>query len=155
MADLEDGLAHLLTEVVDAESGYREGVELARTPDMVAVFELLRSTHAAHIRKMEDLMRARGMVVDDSTSALAMVHKTILNIRSIFSGLDENIVPGLIDGERRIMRSYDGVIAKADEGARQLLVGQRATLEQRVADLARFKETGVPPGDAVSTTGQA
>ncbi|MDT8855743.1 PA2169 family four-helix-bundle protein [Paracoccaceae bacterium Fryx2] len=144
MADIEDDMAKLLTQVVDAEDGYREGAELAKTPDMKAMFETLRSTHADHIIGLKAEMRALGLAADDDTSALAVVHKAILNIRSVFSGLDHDVVPGLIDGERRIIESYDDLIARVGAGQtlRQVLESQRNALNERIANLQAFGQAG-------------
>ena len=151
MTDIDDGMAKLLTQLVDAEAGYREGIQLAELPVMVATLESLRGTHANHIRRLEELMRARGMKVDDSTSAMSVVHRAILNIRSVLSGLDENIVPGLIDGEQRIVKAYDDLIPMVDDTTSQVLQTQRGTLNERIAELEAFKMTGTPLPIVVSS----
>jgi len=54
-----------------------------------------------------------GETPDESGSFLSLVHKTIFKVRSVITGLDESVLPGLIDGETRISDSYEDVLAKA------------------------------------------
>ena len=80
------------------------------------------------------------MQTGDAGSALALVHKAILNIRSLLSGLDERILPGLIDGEQRLVEAYDTAVAAAgDADLRTLLQAQRATLVQRIGELSGLR----------------
>ena len=133
-------LQRLLSRLTDALDGYREGADLAEAPMMVTLMSYLYSTHLQHLRQLTDALQARGIATDEAGSALVMVHKAVLNIRALLSGLDERILPGLIDGEERLIDAYDaGVAAAGDAELRTLLQAQRATLVRRIAELAGLR----------------
>lgn len=130
-------LQTLLSRLTDALEGYREGADLAESPMMVTLMSYLYSTHLQHVEQLTDAMDERGIDTGGAGSAMALVHKAILNIRSILSGLDERILPGLIDGEQRLVEAYDEAIAGAgDEELRTQLQAQRATLVERIGELS-------------------
>ena len=43
---------------------------------------------------------------------MTAVHKTIMDVRSMFDGLDESVLPGLIDGEKRNVAKYDAALSR-------------------------------------------
>jgi hypothetical protein len=61
----------------------------------------------------------------------------VISIRSLFSGVNESMLPGLIDGEQRIIGYYDEALAAApvDGPERALLMHQRTALEAKIAEL--------------------
>jgi hypothetical protein len=40
-------------------------------------------------------------IPDENGFFMSVVHKTIIDVRSLFNGLDDSVLPGLIDGEKR------------------------------------------------------
>ena len=55
-----------------------------------------------------------------------------MGIRSLFGGLDESVLPGLIDGEKRNLTSYNEALVSAETGSVGLLTAQRAQLQQKI-----------------------
>ena len=66
---------------------------------------------------------------------MSVIHRTIINLRSLFNALDDSVVPGLIDGEKRNVEKYDKALsAGAFPGPiGQLLTGQRNRIQERIA----------------------
>lgn len=46
----------------------------------------------------------------DEGSFMTIVHKNIMDVRSLFNGLDESVLPGPIDGEKRNISKYDDAL---------------------------------------------
>jgi uncharacterized protein (TIGR02284 family) len=147
METLESGLRGLLTRLADAQEGYLEGAQLADKPAVATLMKTLADTHGAHLHELTEAMARRGMDAGDPGSAMALVHKTILNLRALLSGLDEKVIPGIVDGERRIVGAYDEVIVRAgasDESLLARLTTQRATVARCVTDLERMEPSIQP-----------
>lgn len=69
---------------------------------------LLRDMIALHDGNVDEPRRelaAAGEMPDDEGSFMAVVRATIMDMRSLFNGLYESVLPGLIDGENPISRS--------------------------------------------------
>ena len=58
-----------------------------------------------------------------------------MDVRSLFNGLDESVLPGLIDGEKRNVSKYDAALkgAKISADITALLNAQRGKIAQKIA----------------------
>jgi hypothetical protein len=94
----------------------------------------LHQTHADELAR--ELNRANE-IPDDAGSFMTLVHKTIMDVRSLFNGLDQSVLPGLIDGEIRNVSKYDDALAsaKAPANIANLLKTQRDRLLQMISDM--------------------
>lgn len=134
-----DALKSLHTLLLDAQDGYSVGCRLAGTPEMQALFADFRDLHADHAAVLETALQARGDAAGDG-SLMAVIHKAVLTIRAAVTGLEEDALPAIRDGEKRHVEAYDETIAAlaGDTALRETLIRQRAVLANRVADLARL-----------------
>ena len=91
----------------------------------------MRNRHEA---ELAEHLTALGEEVDDDGSFMSTVHRTVISVRSVLTGLDESILPGLIDGEERILENYDDALEVAPQGSpeHQTLRTQRAALERKI-----------------------
>lgn len=144
MTDPDKALSTLCTRLIDAREGYAEGIELADKPEMVVLFRELRDLHGDHARALEGAMAAEGFPTDTDGSFMANVHKAVLTIRSALTGLEENVIPSIRDGEKRILAAYDDAITALPVGSalsglvesqRETLAGRIAMLDYRSADV--------------------
>jgi hypothetical protein len=137
MMGIPDDLETLYTRLIDARAGHDEGVTLADRPEIVDLFTGLRDLHDRHARALAPLLARHGIDVEDDESLLALVHKTVLRVRALVTGLDENLLAGIIDGEERIADLYDDVLSDlpGDDPLHALLSQQRAELGVRIAAL--------------------
>jgi uncharacterized protein (TIGR02284 family) len=141
MSDLEGHLRQMLGRLGAVRDGYRDGADLARTPMMATLMSALCATHMTHLHELRRAMRARGWEPGQAASAMGLVHKAVLNVRAMVTGLDERAIPGVIYGEARILRAYDDLLAlNPDAGLRALLERQRATLSSCVAELDSLED---------------
>ncbi len=71
---------------------------------------------------------------------MSTVHETIMDVRALFSGLDESVLPGLIDGERRNVTKYDDAIKEPmPQHERAILEQQRANLQAKISKMVAMK----------------
>ena len=64
-----------------------------------------------------------------------------MDVRSLFGGLDDSVVPGLIDGEKRNVAAYDDAINGAAQptSIESLIGDQRAELVKKIAEMEAIK----------------
>ena len=83
------------------------------------------------------LLLKAGAALDDDGSFMSTVHRTIISFQSMLTDLDETVLPGFIDGEKRIVGYYDEAISTAPEPDREVLLRQRADLSDRIEEMER------------------
>lgn len=134
-----DHLKALHTSAIDARNGYREALKNtegkeAESKAMTELFRDMIALHDSHAGELARELTRRSELADDGGSFMTTVHKTIMDVRSMFDGLDESVLPGLIDGEKRNVGKYD-VPLKAPEApanVASLLTRQRDSLARKI-----------------------
>jgi uncharacterized protein (TIGR02284 family) len=140
-----DELKKLHTAAIDARNGYEEALEDAKGRGLTGLFREMIELHARNAVELEEALDEAGLDVAQHGSLLGVVHKTIMSVRSLFGGLDESVLPGLIDGEERNLKRYDDALAVAGDGGgslRTLLVTQRDRIAAKVAAMKDEREQG-------------
>jgi uncharacterized protein (TIGR02284 family) len=134
-----DDLKTLHTSAVDARNGYREAFKEAEGKGMSPLFAEMIEVHDGHASQLAGLLAKAGEQAG-SGSFMSTVHETIMDVRALFSGLDESVLPGLIDGERRNIAKYDDAINESLPGPeRETIERQRAELEAKVSKMESMK----------------
>jgi hypothetical protein len=105
---------------------------------------LFREMIALHTQNADELATAlsrAGAPVDDSASFMSTVHRTVISIRSLFGGLGQSVLPGLIDGESRNVSHYDRALAATTvtPATRSLLTTQRNRLTAAITKMQAEK----------------
>jgi uncharacterized protein (TIGR02284 family) len=118
-------LQTLHTAAIDAMNGYEEALKQADGHALTDLFEEMSRLHRGHAEQLTDEMRLAGESAGEDGSIMSTVHGVIMDIRSMFGGLDASVLPGLIDGEKRNIAKYDEVLSAGD------LEGPVATLITR------------------------
>ena len=135
-----DGLKTLHTSAIDARNGYREALKEAQGKGMSPLFADMIALHEGHASKLADLLAGAGEEAESGGSLMSTVHETIMDVRALFSGLDESVLPGLIDGERRNIAQYDEAISEAPpRPERAVLEQQRAELQAKISAMEAMK----------------
>jgi uncharacterized protein (TIGR02284 family) len=139
--DMIDELKKLHTNAVDARKGYEEALADAEGRGMTPLFKRMIALHSSNASELGSQLQASGEMPDQDGSFLAHVHRTILSIRGLFGGLDESVLPGLLDGEERNASCYDDAMKMADAPAdlRTLLTRQRGRIETEIAAMKDVK----------------
>ena len=140
-----DHLKTLHTAAIDARNGYQEALDDAEGQDkerrMTPLFRDMVALHQRHASALHDALAKAGETPDDSGSFMSTVHKTIMDVRSLFGGLDDSVLPGLIDGEKRNVAKYDEAINGAPPPTSiDIMIGeQRGDLARKIAEMEAMK----------------
>ena len=119
-------LESLHTAAIDARNGYREALEEAAGHGLSGLFETMATLHARNAMELNAELARRGVEAKESGSLITLVNMAIIDIRSLFGGLNESILPGLIDGETRILAKYDAALA-----SQELTLSERETVQRQ------------------------
>lgn len=130
-----DHLKSLRTAAIDARNGYQEALEDAEGKGMTPLFRDMIALHEGHAAALARELTKAGEKADDSGSFMSAVHRAIMDVRSLFNGLDAGVLPGLIDGEQRNAAKYDKALtdARPSQDIATLLTGQRAAIVEKIA----------------------
>ena len=133
--DVLEQLKSLHTQAVDAEHGYQAALDDAKGRGETPLFREMIALHQSNAAELSTYLVRAGAPVNDDGSFMGVVHRTIMNIRSVFNGLDESVLPGLIDGEERNRSGYDESLEMANlpEEVRSLLAKQRDSIDAAIA----------------------
>ncbi len=135
MADHIEHMKSLHTTVVDARNGYEEALKDAEGKGLSPLFREMINLHKNHADALAaDLVR-HGAKVDDKGSFLSTIHRAVINIRALFGGLDESILPGLIDGEERVVTYYDEALRDCPPSETSVLEGQRSAQRAKILEM--------------------
>jgi uncharacterized protein (TIGR02284 family) len=105
-----DQLKSLHTAAIDARNGYTEALDNAKGKGLSPLFDDMIVMHSQNADELASELRRLGEKADESGSFMTAVHRTIMNVRSMFNGLGDNVLPGLIDGEMRNLKHYNDVL---------------------------------------------
>jgi uncharacterized protein (TIGR02284 family) len=130
--DATEALVTLQTRVIDAAQGHAEGAERADDPTMARVFQELHAMHKTHAARLGAALVARGVEPDADGSFLQYLHKAIIGVRSAVGALGDGAMPGVRDGEERILALYDDTLNLAQGDAE--LVALLKTQHRDVAE---------------------
>jgi uncharacterized protein (TIGR02284 family) len=135
VADHIDHMKSLHTTVVDACNGYEEALKDAEGKGLSPLFREMISLHKGHAEALAADLTRHGVQVDDNGSFLSTIHRAVINIRSLFGGLDESILPGLVDGEERVVSYYDEALTDCPPSETSTLAAQRGALLAKIVEM--------------------
>lgn len=139
MADHIEHMKSLHTTIVDARNGYEEALKDAEGKGLTPLFRDMIALHQSHAEALAADLARHGEKVDDKGSFLSTIHRTVISIRSLFGGLDESILPGLIDGEARVVSYYDEALTDCPPTETATLAKQRAELQAKIDQMEKQK----------------
>ncbi|MFN3936681.1 MAG: PA2169 family four-helix-bundle protein [Gemmobacter sp.] len=133
-----ESLSSLHTRLIDAAKGYEEARTIGTDDAVKSLCIELGRDHSAHAHALAGILLDLGRRPDSSGSFMAVVHKVAMNVRFAFSADATSLLPGLRDGESRILESYDEALREAE--AARATEAHRATLaDQRAAVVAHIR----------------
>ncbi len=138
MTDALDSLKSLHTTLIDSRNGYQEALDDAGRTGMTDLFQRMIALRERHASELTAHLVAAGATPNQQGSFMTMVHRTVISFQSLFGDLNERIIPGLIDGEKRIVSTYDDTLRSASSiPTGQLVKRQRADVVEIIADMER------------------
>jgi uncharacterized protein (TIGR02284 family) len=136
MSDEITALQKMYTTLVDSLKGYVEALKDSDGAGMTQVFRDMISLRTRHRSELAAAIRMAGGTVDETTSFMGTVHKTVVGIRAAVVGLDQSALPAFVSGEQHIVSAYDAAIKSAPAHL-TLLQAQRGDLLKQIAILER------------------
>jgi len=134
-------LMKLHTQVIDAVRGYEDAEKATSQADIGALCIDLRHVHVRHAHELAGSLAELGQRPDSDGSFMSLVHKAVISARVSLTADDTSILPGLRDGEKRIVAAYDDALCEAEinptelGGHIDLLRRQRAAAVENVTKI--------------------
>lgn len=120
-----EAVQDLLTQTVDARAGYDSMLDKAER-EFRPVVQKFRATHAQHAERLAAIVTALGGTPDTDGGMMSTVNKAVVSLRALFDEIDEDVMDGVRDGERRVLNHFDEAIdAVGQSYHRDELVGMR------------------------------
>jgi uncharacterized protein (TIGR02284 family) len=145
-ADMLNHLTSLHTHAIDARNGYEEALDDADGKGLTGLFRDMIALHTKNADELAVEITKRGESASDDGSFMTTIHRTIMSIRSLFNGLGDSVLPGLIDGEERNVSSYRETLERSDVPAdvRVLLQTQCERLESAIQTMKQIETHAGP-----------
>jgi uncharacterized protein (TIGR02284 family) len=110
MDNLVRKLKILHTSLIDARSGYEEGVKDSHGKGVAPLFSELSTIHGQNASVIAQQLKRLGAPVDEHGSWMGTFDRAVMKITSLITELDEKVIPSLINGEQRVLVHYDAAI---------------------------------------------
>jgi uncharacterized protein (TIGR02284 family) len=137
MDDLVRKLKILHTSLIDARSGYQEGLKDAHGKGLTPLFSELIALHDQAASAIAEQLKRLGAPVGEAGSLMGTFDRVVMKFTSLITELDEKIIPSLIDGEQRVLVHYDEAIEASAPANPEypILIALRDALRHRIAQL--------------------
>lgn len=138
MNDLVRKLTTLHTSLIDARSGYEEGVKDSQGKGVAPLLSELSAIHGQDASAIAQHLTRLGAPVDDHGSWMGTFDRAVMKLTSLITELDDKVIPSLIDGEQRVLAHYDQAIAASSQANPEyaVLIAQRDALRNWIAKLS-------------------
>jgi uncharacterized protein (TIGR02284 family) len=132
-----ESLNKLATLLIDTKHGYEEALKADSGSDLAPLFEEMTALREQDLRELRAALSERGEEMDDDGSLMSFVQRTVIDIRSALTGLDENALPSFIRGEESVVSAYEDAlqVPGADPNISALLVRQKQLLQDKIAKM--------------------
>ena len=107
-------ISTLHTKIADAAKGYEDAMSIGSHESVASLCAELRQHHLSHAHELAGLLLARGGRADGDGSFMSLVHKAALNVRFAISADETSLLPGLRDGEKRLLEAYDDTLRECE-----------------------------------------
>lgn len=135
--DTTAAVSQLSTDIVDVVKGYSV-MEDRADGDLKPIVQRLHALHETHSAALLSALETIGGRPEDTGSIMGMVHTAVATARDWFDSLDTTALPQIIEGEKRLITSYnDAIETTADlHELRDLLLDQRAAVQAQIDALS-------------------
>lgn len=107
MTDKLDALKKLHTRIIDSKDGYEKAREDAASTAHAQLFDDMIARRSRDHQKMHQFLVAKGAEPDESGSFLASAHRSLVDLRSVFSKGDAAVMAEVVRGEESLLEAYD------------------------------------------------
>jgi uncharacterized protein (TIGR02284 family) len=130
-----DTLKTLYTNEINARMGYEEALVDAEGQGVSSLFLDMVALHDGNARDLAGLLIGNGETADDDGSFMSVVNRALMSLRGLFDGLDEGVLPSLIESERRNLDAYDEAMRTMPERMAEILAAQREKIAGKIAQM--------------------
>ncbi|WP_422370877.1 DUF2383 domain-containing protein [Hoeflea sp.] len=100
--------------LVDAVHGFEVMIERAE-PVIRTTLAEVRDANQQQADELETFLASHGREAPGDGSYMSAVHEGVVRARSLFTDIDEGVLPAVADGERRLVSSYDDALEQLAE----------------------------------------
>lgn len=125
-----EALAELHTRLKDTIAGFDKVVEKAETGFRAVALDF-RELHTRHARSIAGMLASDGHDPAQDGSVFSAVNRSLIEMRSWFDDIDENMMDQLVQGEKHVLEGYEQAI-----GAAELPERRSVLVEMRDAQIA-------------------
>lgn len=136
--DPSAALSQLSTEIADTIKGYQVMAEEG-DPKLRDVALHLRDLHEAHAAAILNGIETMGGRPEDTGAMMGAVRRAVATAENWLDRLDRAALPRIVEGEERLLASYDEALAATADhpDIREMLRRQRAIVAARIDVLRR------------------
>lgn len=130
-------LSQLSTDIADIIKGY-EVMEERADNDLRPIAQRLHALHETHAADLFIALEDMGGHPEHAGSMMGAVHQAVATGRDWFNALDASALPQIVQGEERLVTSYDGALEASQErsGLHEMLRHQRASIQAQIDALS-------------------
>ena len=110
MTDKIDALKTLHTRLIDSHDGYEKAKEDAASSSHKQLFDEMADRRSRNHAQVHQFLVAKGVEPDEGGSFLASAHRTLVDLRSVFSKGDDAVLAEVVRGEENLLEAYDEAI---------------------------------------------
>ncbi|MCB1485504.1 MAG: DUF2383 domain-containing protein [Hyphomicrobiaceae bacterium] len=134
-----DTLKTLHTALIDSRNGYEEALTQAEGGDHIILFQELIAAHQTSTVEIEQRVAALGETPDISGSFMSTINRTMMDVRALFTGLGDAVLPALISSEKRNIELYDAALKVSGADYAPILSANRESLIELIGKMERLQ----------------
>jgi uncharacterized protein (TIGR02284 family) len=141
--NISSSLNDLLEKTYDAEKGFKKAAENVDNPRLRSYFKQKADERYSFGHDLKAEIKSFGEDVDKGGSATGAVHRTWMDVKSLFSAdSEESMLEEAIRGEKSAISEYEEVIndAAIPETTRSLLVSQKNQIESGLSKIKSLED---------------
>ena len=141
--NISSSLNYLLEKTYDAEKGFKKAAENVDNPRLRSYFKQKADERYSFGHDLKAEIKSFGEDVDKGGSATGAVHRTWMDVKSLFSAdSEESMLEEAIRGEKSAISEYEEVIndAAIPETTRSLLVSQKNQIESGLSKIKSLED---------------
>jgi len=141
--NISSSLNDLLEKTYDAEKGFKKAAENVDNPRLRSYFKQKADERYSFGHDLKAEIKSFGEDVDKGGSATGAVHRTWMDVKSLFSAdSEESMLEEAIRGEKSAISEYEEVIndAAIPETTHSLLVSQKNQIESGLSKIKSLED---------------
>ena len=139
--DIGNKLNDILEKTYDAEKGYKDAADRVDNPRLKSWFTEKAQERYDFGHQLKAEIQSYGETPDKGGSVTGTLHRTWLNIKSVFGDTEERVIEEAIRGEKSSIEEYDEVLTETTlpDSTRTLLRNQRNQIQTGLTKLEQLE----------------